>query len=72
MGGAVNDPLLDTARRMWNAAYELDRIRGDTAATDWLAAKVNKMIEGTLPDDLPTVERLTAALEQQLDRMGTT
>jgi hypothetical protein len=67
----MNDPLLVAARRMWNAAYELDRIRDDSAATDWVAGKVCRMIEGKLPDDLATVERLTGALEAQLERLGT-
>lgn len=66
----MNDALLAAANRMWDAAYALDERRGDSRATDWLAGKVLRMIEGDLPDDLETVERLAAGLEEQLDRMG--
>lgn len=66
----MNDALLEASTRMWDAAYALDERRGDSRATDWLAGKVSRMIEGDLPDDVETVERLASALEKQLDRMG--
>ena len=35
------DSLIRTADRLWEAAWRLDEMRGDTEASEWVAAKVS-------------------------------
>ncbi len=58
--------LLDIAGRLWSAAWELDALRGDTAATTWTAGKVRQLMRTGQADDARAVLPLVRALEGRL------
>lgn len=64
------DSLIDLADRMWNAAWTLDEIRSDTAASEWTARQVRNLMRTGTADDPTEIARLANALERRLDREG--
>ena len=58
--------LIVAADRMWSLTWELERIRGDYALTDWVAAKVHSMIRDGTSADPEHVIKLADALERRL------
>ena len=70
----MNEPvsLAEVADRLWNAAWELDELRGDTAASEWTATKVRELMRAGRADDAQAVLPLACALEGRLaqDRAG--
>lgn len=70
----MTDPVLltEAATRLWAAAWELDALRADTAATDWTAGKVRDLMRTGQADDARAVLPLVRALEGRLaqDRDG--
>lgn len=60
--------LMAAADRLWDAAYALDEVRGDTAASEWTAIKVRKLMRLGKADDVPSVLRVAEALEKRLAR----
>lgn len=61
---------LDHAGRAWDAAYRLDELRGDTAASEWTARKVRELIRTRRADEPGEVARLADALERRLNAQG--
>lgn len=57
---------LDHAARAWDAAYAIDELRGDAAASEWLALRIHDLIRPTAP----TVCKLADALERRLAAQG--
>lgn len=62
----THDPLLDACNRMWGAAHELDALRGDDRATDWLATHVRGLIRSEGAENIAHILALAVALEQHL------
>ncbi len=58
--------LIEAADRLWAAAWELDELRGDTAATEWTAGKVRDLMRSGRADDVEAVLPLARALEERL------
>jgi len=67
----TGDALVDTAQQMWAACYALDEARGDSKASDWLAAKVRDLMASGETWDLGQIEAIRDALEGQLDVRST-
>lgn len=69
----MTDPvsLTEAATRLWAAAWELDALRADTAATDWTAAKVRGLMRAGRADDARAVLPLARALEHRLAQDST-
>ena len=60
--------LLEAADRLWNAAWSLDELRADTAASEWVAGKVRQLMRTGRADDVQAVLPLARALEGRLAR----
>lgn len=60
--------LLDIAGRLWSAAWGLDALRGDNAATTWTAGKVHGLMRAGRADDPAAVLPLVRTLEGRLAR----
>lgn len=60
--------LMDAADQVWNAAYALDGLRGDRAASEWTARKVRDLMRQGRADDPDAVADLAAVLEDRLAR----
>ncbi len=60
--------LLAEADRMWEAAWTLDALRGDTAASEWTAGKVRELMRASRADDPAAIAALADALEAKLGR----
>ncbi len=66
--GHAREPvsLLQAADRLWAGAWELDEIRGDSAASLWAATKIRELMRAGLADDVQAVLPLARALEDRL------
>ncbi len=64
----MNEPvsLTEAADRLWDAAWALDELRGDTAASEWTATKVRGLMRTGRADDPQAVLPLARALEERL------
>lgn len=64
--------LIEEADRLWDAAWALDEIRGDTAASAWTAGRVRALIRSGQADDPAKVGELADALERRVvsERQG--
>ena len=58
--------LIEVADRLWDAAWSLDELRGDTAASEWTAGKVRQLMRTGRADDVQAVLPLARALEDRL------
>ena len=58
--------LTEVADRLWNAAWSLDELRADTAASEWTARKVRELMRAHRADDVQAVLPLARALEGRL------
>ena len=61
-----DDPFLEACRRMWTAAYQLDALRGDYAATEWLAVHVWDLMRSGDVENVTKILALATALERHL------
>lgn len=59
--------LLDLGARLWDTAYALDEIRGDTEASDLVAASSVPLLRGASAD-VDVLGHLAEALEADLAR----
>jgi len=60
--------LIDEADRLWDAAWTLDELRGDTAASAWTARKVRALIRDGQADNPAKVGELADVLERRVAR----
>lgn len=58
--------LNEAADRLWQAAYALDKHRGDTIASEWAALRVRTLWTSGRATELPEVVRIGEVLESQL------
>ena len=58
--------LLEWADRMWEAAWELDELRGNTDASEWTARKVRDLIRRGRADEPSELAQITHALEERV------
>lgn len=58
--------LTAVADRLWRAAWSLDELRADTAASEWTATKVRALMRAGRADDVQAVLPLARALEERL------
>jgi len=59
--------VLDVAGRMWDSAWAIDELRGDTAASTWAAVHVRRLMREGRADDPAAVEPIARALEERLE-----
>lgn len=59
---------MDAADRMWEAAWALDKLVGDTRVSEWTARKVRDLMRVGRADDVDEIEKLATALERRLER----
>ena len=60
--------ILAAADRLWAAAWVLDEVRGDTAASEWAAQQIRDLMRQGRADDPDAVAPIISALEQRLRR----
>jgi len=60
--------ILAEADRVWESAWAIDDLRGDTAASDWTAGKVHGLMRAGLADSPAEIARIADALETRLSR----
>lgn len=65
------ESLLTAADRMWDAAWALDEVRGDYAASNWTGRKVRDLMREGEADNPEKIARLADALERRLERERT-
>ena len=61
----ATESLLDLWGRVWDAAWEIDDIRGDSAATTFAAEELRRL--GDDVSTAPAVAALAAKLEERLE-----
>lgn len=59
---------VDVAGRAWDAAYALDDLRGDRAASEWCAGKIRDLIRADRAHDLEALTKLADVLEGRLEQ----
>lgn len=59
---------VDLAGRAWDAAYSLDELRGDRAASEWCATKIRELMRADRAHDIEALTKLAEVLEDRLER----
>ena len=60
--------ILAEADRVWESAWAIDDLRGDTAASDWTAGKVHNLMRAGRADDPTEIAEIADVLETRLAR----
>lgn len=58
---------VDVAGRAWDAAYELDELRGDRKVSEWCARKIRDLIRADRAHDIEALTKLADVLEDRLE-----
>lgn len=59
---------LELVGRAWDAAFELDDLRGDRAASEWCARRVHDLLHEDRSEDVVALKKLARLLENRLLR----
>ncbi len=65
---SLHSDILAEADRVWESAWAIDNLRGDTAASDWTAGKVHHLMRAGRADSPAEIARIADALETRLAR----